>query len=239
MEIVKTHPAAGARIAAPLAGWLGEAFRAIEEHHERWDGAGYPRGLAGNEIAFGARIVAVADAFDVMTAARSYKPPNPPSWARAELVRCAGSQFDPAIVRAFVNLSIGRLRWTIGPLSWLAQLPLLAQGPITAVSGTLTTTAMAASVVASASALAVLPVAADAAPVVISAVAQQEPLVITDTLTGTTVLITTTTSTTPGVSTTSAGVRHHDVASREHHVRRAEHDGPSARSPPRRRPRPQ
>ncbi|MDQ1424398.1 MAG: hypothetical protein QOD72_1896, partial [Acidimicrobiaceae bacterium] len=128
-ELIKTHPMAGARIAAPLAGWLGDAFRAIAEHHERWDGAGYPSGLAGEDIALSARIVSVADAFDVMTAARSYKRPHAPSWARAELVRGAGSQFDPVVVRAFLNVSLGRLRWTIGPLSWLAQLPLLAQAP--------------------------------------------------------------------------------------------------------------
>jgi putative nucleotidyltransferase with HDIG domain len=196
-EIVKTHPAAGARIAAPLAGWLGEAFRAIVEHHERWDGAGYPAGLSGEGISLGGRIVSVADAFDVMTAARSYKRPNSPSWARAELVRCSGSQFDPVVVRAFVNLSLGRLRWTVGPLSWLAQLPLLAQGPITAVSGTLATTAMAATVMAGASAFAAPPVAAEPAPVLMSAVAHHETLVLTDSLTATTVLITTTGSTGP------------------------------------------
>jgi putative nucleotidyltransferase with HDIG domain len=111
--LIKTHPAAGARIAAPLAGWLGDSFRAIAEHHERWDGAGYPRGLAGEDIALGARIVAVADAFDVMTAARSYKTPHAPSWARSELVRCAGSQFEPVVVRAFLHVSLGRLR--LGP----------------------------------------------------------------------------------------------------------------------------
>jgi putative nucleotidyltransferase with HDIG domain len=192
-EIVKTHPAAGARIAAPLAGWLGEGFRAIAEHHERWDGAGYPASLSGEEISLGGRIVAVADAFDVMTAARSYKRPNSPTWARTELVRCSGSQFDPLVVRAFVNLSLGRLRWTIGPLSWLAQLPLLAQGPITAVSGTMATTAMAATVVAGASAFGTLPAAAEPTPIVMSAVAQHETLVLADSVT----MLITTTSTAP------------------------------------------
>ena len=62
-----------------------------------------------------------------MTAARSYKKPMSAVAARQELTRCAGTQFDPAIVRAFLNVSIGRLRWTIGPVSWLADVPILTR----------------------------------------------------------------------------------------------------------------
>lgn len=122
-DVLATHPAAGATIAHPLAEWLGPWFGAIGEHHERWDGGGYPSGLAGTAISQGARIVAVADAFDTITSARSYKKPLPPSAARAELARCAGSQFDPDVVRAFLAVSLGRLRKVAGPLSVLSALP--------------------------------------------------------------------------------------------------------------------
>jgi HD-GYP domain-containing protein (c-di-GMP phosphodiesterase class II) len=126
-EIIKQHPAWGAELAAPLAPWLGGAVQAVVEHHEKWDGSGYPRGLRGTEISEAGRIVAVADVFDVMTSARSYKHARSPMDARAELARCAGSHFDPAVVRAFMNISIGRLRRVMGPLSWLAQLSLFPQ----------------------------------------------------------------------------------------------------------------
>jgi hypothetical protein len=205
-EIVKTHPAAGARIAAPLAGWLGDAFRAIGEHHERWDGRGYPGGLAGEDIALGARIVAVADAFDVMTAARSYKSPKAPSWARAELVRCAGSQFDPVVVRAFLNVSLGKLRWTIGPLSWLAQLPMLAQGPIASATGTVATTAMAATIAVGASAVVGLPAAANPSRTNAAVVSYQEPMVSADALTRVPGVLVTTPVTVPAVVATTTTV---------------------------------
>ncbi len=76
--------------------------------------------------------MAVTDAFDVMTSARSYKAPISPAAARAELARCAGSQFDEAIVRAFLNVSLGRLRMAMGPLSWLTQLSFVPQALATA-----------------------------------------------------------------------------------------------------------
>jgi putative nucleotidyltransferase with HDIG domain len=124
-ETLKGHPAAGARIAAPLLPWLGTWAHAIEQHHERFDGGGYPNGLAGEGIAFGARIVSVADSFEVMTAARSYKKPMSVPAARRELAACAGGQFDPFVVRAFLNVSLGRLWWTVGPTSWTALLPVV------------------------------------------------------------------------------------------------------------------
>jgi hypothetical protein len=126
---IHRHPVEGARIAAPLFEWLGPWAAAIEQHHERHDGRGYPHALAGREISLGARIVSVADAYERMTGASSYKKPISAAAARAELTRCAGTQFDPAIVRAFLNVSIGRLWWRTGPLSWLAQVPLLAWLP--------------------------------------------------------------------------------------------------------------
>ena len=143
-ETVKRHPDFGRELVAPLADWLGDASRAVWEHHERWDGEGYPRRLAGNDIGLAARIVAVADAFDVMTSSQSYKQPVSAAAARAELARCAGSQFDPAVVRAFLNISLGR-RMPIGPLSWLTQLSFLPSSLVTAgATGTSAVTAMTA-----------------------------------------------------------------------------------------------
>jgi hypothetical protein len=132
----------------PLTPWLGESARAVWEHHERWDGGGYPAGLAGLDIALGARIVNVADTFDVMTSARSYKEPVSAAESRAELARCAGGQFDPEIVRAFLNISIGRLRMVMGPISWIAQVPLFPTSVLTgAVGGNAATFAAALAVV--------------------------------------------------------------------------------------------
>lgn len=126
---IHRHPEAGARIVAPLAPWLGEWAATVEQHHEKYDGSGYPRGLQGDEISLGARIVAVADAYEVMTAARSYKKAASASTARKELTASAGTHFDPAIVRAFLNISIGRLRWVTGPVAWVAQLPFIGWVP--------------------------------------------------------------------------------------------------------------
>jgi len=119
------HPEDGDRLAAPLRPWLGPWADAIVQHHEQWDGSGYPHHLAGEQISLAARIVAVADAFEVMTATRSYKSSMDVKSAREELIRCSGTHFDPDVVRAFLNLGMNKLRWTAGPLAWLAQLPFL------------------------------------------------------------------------------------------------------------------
>ena len=124
---LRQHPLEGSRLIAPLQAWLGEWALTVEQHHESFDGTGYPYGLAGNGISLGARIVAVADTFEVMTAVRSYKGASSPADARNELTRCAGTQFDPVVVRAFLNVSLGRLRWIIGPLSWLFDFPFISQ----------------------------------------------------------------------------------------------------------------
>ncbi|MGC1237973.1 MAG: HD-GYP domain-containing protein [Acidimicrobiales bacterium] len=126
-EILHQHPLEGKRMIEPLREWLGEWGLAVEQHHENFDGTGYPHGIAGDHISLGARIVAVADAFEVMTAARSYKSAMSPSAARKELTRCAGTQFDPAIVRAFLNISVGRQRLVIGPLAWIFDVPIISQ----------------------------------------------------------------------------------------------------------------
>ena len=102
----------------------------IADHHERWDGNRLPEGHAGEDISLAGRIVAVADVFDVITSARSYKESGTAITAREEIARCAGEQFDPRVVRAFLSISLGRLRLAMGPLSWLAQAPVLGRIPL-------------------------------------------------------------------------------------------------------------
>ncbi len=121
-KLLAAHPVHSARILEPLADWLGEWIGAATEHHERFDGDGYPHGLAGEDISLSGRIVCVADAFDTMTSKRSYKAPSTPEDARQELLACAGSQFDPAIVRAFLSVGL-QSRWKSGRFAWLADLP--------------------------------------------------------------------------------------------------------------------
>jgi hypothetical protein len=130
-EQVRAHPGAADKWLAGLRPWLGDWSRAASEHHERFDGDGYPHGLAGEEISLAGRIVAVADAFDVMTAARSYKKPFPAPQARVELADNAGTQFDPDVVRAFLAISLGDLRRVTGPIAWLATVPAILRVGIT------------------------------------------------------------------------------------------------------------
>jgi putative nucleotidyltransferase with HDIG domain len=125
-RVIHRHPIDGARLTAPLREWLGPWAPTVEQHHERFDGSGYPAGLAGDDICMGARMVAVADSFEAMTARRSYQEPMPLDKARARLAELSGTQFDPAVVRAFLAVSLGRLRWAYGPLAWLAEVPALS-----------------------------------------------------------------------------------------------------------------
>jgi len=138
-EIIRQHPADGDRLIEPVRGWLGDWSRAVSEHHERWDGKGYPRGLAGHDISIAGRVVAIADSYEVMTATRSYKKPMSVKAARAELKRSAGTHFDPAMVRVFLSMPIRRVGWAAGPVVWLGQLPFLAQIPTWAASAAVTT----------------------------------------------------------------------------------------------------
>ena len=80
----------------------------VRSSHERWDGGGYPDGLAGEAIPLGARIIAVCDAFDAMVTDRPYQRGISRAEAEAELVRCAGTQFDPAVVTAFIAVAGSR-----------------------------------------------------------------------------------------------------------------------------------
>ena len=130
--LLRAHPAHGAQIASALLPWLGEWGDVIVQHHERYDGTGYPSGLAGREISLGGRIVAVADAYEVMTATRAYRRPISRIAAHRELVKWSGQQFDPAIVRAMVGLSAPRLRRAQGLLAWLSDVPMVATNSVPA-----------------------------------------------------------------------------------------------------------
>ena len=96
---LQQHVALGVQLVSPISPW-SEVPRIIEAHHERWDGKGYPHGLRGEEIPFGARVVAVADALDAMT---SNNPMRPPDDILAEMQAVAGQQFDPSVVRALAE----------------------------------------------------------------------------------------------------------------------------------------
>jgi diguanylate cyclase (GGDEF)-like protein/putative nucleotidyltransferase with HDIG domain len=96
---MQEHTIVGAEIISRIPS-LRALVPVIRTHHERWDGAGYPDGLAGTAIPLGARIVAVADAYDAIITERHYQPARDAASALNELRRCAGTQFDPDIVRA-------------------------------------------------------------------------------------------------------------------------------------------
>jgi putative nucleotidyltransferase with HDIG domain len=110
---MRKHPEIGFGILKGIDFLRGPA-EIVLSHHERWDGGGYPRGLAGREIPLGARIFAVADTLDAMTADRPYRKGTGYAAAREEILRHAGKQFDPEVVEAFVSLSdeaLADLRW--------------------------------------------------------------------------------------------------------------------------------
>lgn len=102
-ETIKMHPEAGSRIARATEEFAHVADD-ILSHHERWDGSGYPRGLKGEEIPLLSRIMAIADAYEVMTSGRPYRKAMTPAAAIGELKRCAGTQFDPHLVDIFISL---------------------------------------------------------------------------------------------------------------------------------------
>ncbi|WP_371378415.1 HD domain-containing phosphohydrolase [Sporomusa aerivorans] len=102
-EVIKSHPQMGFEILNKVT-LLRPIAKIVRHHHERWDGGGYPAGLAGKTIPLGARIIALADAFDAMTSARSYRARMSQEEAVKEVLRCRGTQFDPDIANAFVAL---------------------------------------------------------------------------------------------------------------------------------------
>jgi response regulator RpfG family c-di-GMP phosphodiesterase len=103
LAIVQRHPEIGARLVQPV-GVASDVVAAIRHHHERWDGGGYPGRLAGEAIPLGARIVALADAWDAMGSDRPYRPALSREAMRHELVSCAGTQFDPRLAKEFLGL---------------------------------------------------------------------------------------------------------------------------------------
>lgn len=102
-EVIRRHPVLGEEILRPVRRLAGVA-RLVRHHQERWDGTGYPDGLRGEQIPLGARILAVVDAYTAMTDQRPYRAARSHEEAVAELRRCAGTQFDPAVVDAFLNV---------------------------------------------------------------------------------------------------------------------------------------
>ena len=104
---MKTHTVEGERLLSQIGGILGNVGRIVRSCHEDWDGTGYPDGLAAENIPLVARIVRACDAFSAMTTDRSYRNARPVEEAVAELQRCSGTDFDPAVVEALTASVVG------------------------------------------------------------------------------------------------------------------------------------
>lgn len=102
-DIIKRHPDYSVALMQPSHS-LKSIIPLVSSHHEHFDGTGYPKQIAGENIPIGAQIISVADAFSTMTSGRAYRSPMSFSSAQSELVRCCGTQFDPEVVRAMVKL---------------------------------------------------------------------------------------------------------------------------------------
>jgi putative nucleotidyltransferase with HDIG domain len=127
--IMRTHTVEGQRMLERVGGVLARVGVVVRASHERWDGGGYPDGLAAEAIPLAARIVSACDAYNAMTTDRSYRRALPAADAIAELERCAGTQFDPAVVAALVAIeSAGAPAWQL-TLSALEPAPVPAPHP--------------------------------------------------------------------------------------------------------------
>ncbi len=104
-ETIKKHPETGYQILRSVDEYF-MISKYVLHHHERWDGKGYPEGLSGENIPFQSRIIAVADSYEAMTAERVYQKTKTSEEAKAELLRCSGAQFDPEIVKVFLELML-------------------------------------------------------------------------------------------------------------------------------------
>lgn len=100
---LRLHAQKAKRVVESL-NWLSPAMPMIVHHHERWDGSGYPDGLEGENIPLGARIIAVAEVFDSLTSYVGWRQPVSDEDAVAEVKRCSGSEFDPRVVEAFLEI---------------------------------------------------------------------------------------------------------------------------------------
>ena len=110
---IRAHPSAGAALVRPFR-FAWQALPYVLFHHERWDGGGYPSGMRGRSIPIEGRLLAVADAFDAMTSPRPYRHSLSIDRALAEIALCAGSQFDPAVAEAFLQV------WAAQSVAWPA-----------------------------------------------------------------------------------------------------------------------
>lgn len=106
--VMERHPIVGWEILREIE-FLGEAKLVVRHHHERWDGAGYPDRLAGDDIPLAARVFAVADVLDALTTQRPYRDPSPLAEARATIADAAGTHFDPDVVAAFAEIPASTL----------------------------------------------------------------------------------------------------------------------------------
>jgi putative nucleotidyltransferase with HDIG domain len=101
--LIRRHPDVGAEIVLMVSN-LAEVAELVRSHHERYDGKGYPRGLKGEDIPLGGRILAITDAYTTLTDGRAYREAISHNEAITELKRCSGSHFDPQVVEAFLSL---------------------------------------------------------------------------------------------------------------------------------------
>jgi two-component system cell cycle response regulator len=106
-ELMRQHPVIGERILRMIPG-LGQIARIVRHEHERWDGGGYPDGLAGTAVPVGSRIILACDAYHAMTSDRPYRQAMSHADAIGELTGNAGTQFDPEVVQALVGYLYGR-----------------------------------------------------------------------------------------------------------------------------------
>jgi len=102
-ERVQGHAVAAMRVIETLP-WLAASAEMIVSHHERWDGEGYPEGLSEHDIPLGARIIAVAETYDVLVSATNWSAAKTEHEAAEEIKRCSGTQFDPDVVEAFLQV---------------------------------------------------------------------------------------------------------------------------------------
>ncbi len=202
-EVLKRHPEAAKARLRRLEPTLGDSiYDGALYHHERWDGSGYPHQLSAGEIPLYGRITAIADSFDVMTHARSYKPALPISFAREELILGAGTHFDPDLIAAFVRIGDEDLRAIRG---WSATIA----GFAVASSRMATIGSQAAVIIATVTGAGISSaVAAEIPPPPPPAIAFESPSTTQTPLPSTTTSTTTTSTTTTTIATTTtAGPR--------------------------------